>query len=194
MPNLIGLNGNTVEPLADGSLLAIAQPEAVQRGQFKGELWEVNTTATAQTLTISTTEVIAMLYLSNDSSSKDVYLDKVIWGSDDSAVVNGYLLVGASLASVAANNSVTPLSLNQNKSNTPDVTVHSWDETGTTGITTISGGTKAFPVQVHNGSLELALDGRIVLGNGDTVLVYIHNPTGGDIEGTVSMTFYTKDS
>lgn len=154
-----------------------------------GEAYHAHTATTANTLTISTGETIKMLYLENTSGTLDLVIEKIN-GSVDTAGVELLYTRNTTLGSVGANNVFEPVNANFSSGKQARATCHSWDETGTAGITGISGGAVITTHILDPGPFFDPIDGFMVLKRGNNIVVTLVNGTGGDIEAEVGIRFY----
>ena len=67
---------------------------------------------------------------------------------------------------------------------------HSWDETGTTGVGAITGGSVFTTHIMDAGDHVENIDGSIVLKRGNSIVIEINNGTGGDLEAEAAIRFY----
>ena len=135
--------GNKAEVDVDGRVLArsVDKPESVQAAEDSAA-WSIDTGTTADTLTNIGGD---LLHLQNDSDSAvDIVIDEVVVSADTAGALvklvrnNAIGTIGAenALAAIGAN----VANLDHGSTGFPNVTVYSWDETGT-GITGLAGGT-----------------------------------------------------
>lgn len=154
-----------------------------------GESYVAHTGTTANTLTISTGETIKMLYLENTSGVFDLVIEKIT-GSTSVALVVLTTTRNSTLGTATANNVFVPVNGNFSSGKQAQALCHSWDESGTTGIGGLTGGTKMTTHILEAGEFEEAIDGSIVLKRGNNIVISIVNGTGGDAECEVGIRFY----
>lgn len=152
----------------------------------------LNITATADTLTTATGNTYNVLFLQNDSPTGNVVIEKVLASADASGGVMGWIR-NPDVGTVGANNDATPVNLNFSSGKDADATCYVWDESGTTGITGITDGTKVKTFIIGAGFTAFPIDGALILGQGDKFLIYFTNTTGGAVEFECGIRFYVDD-
>lgn len=157
--------------------------------KVKGQAYVAHIADTANTLTLATGNTYNLLYLENSSAISTLVVQKIIISVD---VKDSVLLLqqNMTLASVAANNVHVPVNTNFGSGKAADGVFHNWDETGTTGITTLTGGTLIESQILPVGITILQIDGFMVLPQGNNLVVRILDGTGNSIEVTCAVRFY----
>lgn len=158
-----------------------------------GDAYFANSTDTANTLTTATGNTYNILYLKNTSSTKNMIIEKVLSSADTEAGVVVWKK-NMTLGSVSAENTHTPVNLNYSSGKSAEVTAYNWDETGTTGIGGLSGGTTIKSFITGVGFTVHPIDGAMVLANGDSITIQYVNGTGGNIEFECGIRFYFEDN
>jgi len=156
-----------------------------------GNAYFASTVDTANTLTLATGNTYRMLYLKNDSSDT-IVVEKVLSSSDTAGLVL-FWTRNPTLGSVGANNVHVPANLNFSSNKTAVGTFHSWDETGTEGISGLSGGTVIQSFITDVGFTVHPIDGAIVIPQGSSMLLSMTNGTGGNVEAEVGVRFFYED-
>lgn len=169
--------------------LATSHTEEHFHSDIDGQAYIANTGDTANTLTLATGNTYNMLFLRNDSSSLILIIQKIVVSVDTANVV--YLLQkNMTLGVVADNNVHTPVNVNFASGNSADVLCHNWDETGTTGVGGLTVGTLTDSTILDVGASIFPIDGSIILGQNDNVVIRLVNGTGGNAEASTSIRFY----
>jgi hypothetical protein len=127
--------------------------------------------------------------MENSSTTQLLVVQKLEITSNTAGVV-GEILRNPVLGAVSANNVEVPINHNFGSAKAAAGVFHSWDETGTTGIGGITGGTTTVTSILPVGGATTDIDGAGILTQGDTAVVLITNGTGGSAEVTVMIRFY----
>lgn len=163
------------------------------RNSEAGNAYFLNTASTADTLTLDDGNSYYMLYLRNDSNSQTIVIEKVLASTDTTGIVMKWLR-NPTLTTAGANNVVTPVNMNFGSNRTANGTFYSWDETGSTGITGISGGSVVNTFIVGTGFNVFPIDGAILLTPNTSFAIVLTNNTGGAVEVECGVRMYYEDS
>lgn len=169
-------------------VLAFTISEEARISQLDGQSFFLPITDTADTLTLATGNTYNILYLKN-TSSRNIIVEKVLSSSDTAGCVMTWVK-NPTLGTVGANNTATPQNLNFGSNNEAVGTFHVWDETGTSGITGLSGGTKIKTFITGVGFTIHPIDGAIIIPNGNSMLIQCTNSTGGNVEWECGVRMY----
>jgi len=153
------------------------------------QAYYANTTDTADTLTLATGNTYNMLYLENLSGTKDLVIEKITLSVDTANVV-AILKRNMTLGTAGANNVHTPRNSNFSSGNIANTLCHNWDETGTAGVTGLTGGSTMTTHILPAGEFIDPVDGFIILQQGNSLTVQLTNGTGGNVEAEVGVRFY----
>jgi hypothetical protein len=157
-----------------------------------GQTYFANTADTANTLTTATGNTYNLLYLENNSSTRVIVIEKIV--SSYSAAGGVFIFQkNMTLGTASANNVHVPVNTNFSSGNVADVVCHNWDESGTTGIGGLSGGTVMKTFITAAGTVFYPIDGFVVLGQGDNIVLRYNNGTGGNVEVEAGIRFYFLD-
>ncbi len=155
-----------------------------------GEAYVINTATTANLLTTNT-NVGAMLHLQNDSSTKELIIEKVLVSTDAAGTIVRFIKNNA-IGSIADNNALTPVNTNFASGKAADATAHSWDEVNN-GIGGLSGGTVVSTFTEAVGMTVHPLDGAVILGKNNAFTVETASTSTTD-EISVLIRFYFQDT
>lgn len=159
------------------------------RKALDGEAYSINSADTANLLTI-TTNVGAVLHLQNDSSTKELIIQKVLVSSDAAGTIVRFVKNNV-IGSIADNNSLTPANENFASGKAADVTAHSWDEVNN-GIGGLSGGTVVSTFSEGVGVTVHPIDGAIILGkNNAFTLEMASTSTTDEVSAVIRFYFQT---
>jgi hypothetical protein len=154
-----------------------------------GRSFFANSADTANTLTTATGNTYSILFIKNTSASRNLVIEKVLSSAD---TAGGVIVWRKNMTegSIGDNNTHTPVNLNFSSALSAEATVYNWDETGTSGITGLTGGTVVKTFITGVGFTVHPIDGAIVLGQGNSLTVQYINGTGGDVEFECGIRFY----
>jgi len=158
----------------------------------KGDAYFANTADTADTLTLASGNTYNMLYLRNDGNAQRVVIEKILVSAAATGLVMKWTR-NPVLGSIGANNTHTPPNVNFGSNRSAVGTFYSWDETGTDGLTGLSGGTTVKTFIVGAGFNVFPIDGAIILGQSNSILISLTNGTGSAIEAECGVRFYYED-
>ncbi len=170
-------------------VLATTQTEEHRVSIVRGKSFYLGVTETANSLTLADGNTYNILYMKNTSASDDLVIEKVL-SSSDTAGINMQWVRNPTLGSVSANTAATPANTNFGSSNTATGTFHIWDESGTTGIGGLSGGTTFMSHITGVGKTVYPIDGAIIMPPGTSFLIKATNGTGGNVEWETGVRFY----
>lgn len=148
-----------------------------------------NSADTADTLTCPDGFDGAILCVSNNSETLDLVIQKIVVSANTGGGVVS-IIRNHTVGAVTNNNVHIPVNSNFGSQNTAPVTAYNWDETGTTGIGGISGGTKWKTYSTPLGVDHHPVDGTIILTKNTSVSINFTNNTGGPIEFECGIRFY----
>ena len=148
-----------------------------------------NTTDTANTLTLATGNTYNLLYLENSDAERIINIERISVSVDTAGVVL-VLMKNMILGSVGDNNVHTPVNLNFESQKTASGVFHNWDETGTAGISGLSGGTVLGAQILGVGPQDLSIEASMVLSQSNNLIIRMVNGTGGNVESAVAISFF----
>lgn len=155
----------------------------------EAQAYFANTADTADTLTLATGNTYNLLYIKNTSTTKLLIVEKIIASFDTAGIVFKFIK-NHTLGTASANNAHEPVNVNFASNNTADCVAHNWDETGTSGIGGLTGGTTIKTFNLVAGPTFFPVDGFMVLGPNNAITLTATNNTGGNVEGECGIRFY----
>lgn len=176
-----------------GLVLAVTHTEEHIESLVSGEAYFANTTNTADTLTFADATEGPVLYLKNTSATKTIVIQKMVASA---SAAGGVLKMvrNEALGTIGANNVHVPVNSNFGSENTMEADCYNWDETGTVGMTGLTGGIiwKSFVTKA--GPEFYPIDGTIILPRNSSITIEYSNNTGGSIEFECGLRMYLDSS
>ena len=154
--------------------------------------YTANTAQTADFLTIGDGETAPMLYVRNDDSDRLINLQLVVF-TQNTALLQWRVVRNPVLGTIGANNVHVPVNANFGSDRLAVGTFFNWDESGTEGMTGLTGGDTVVTIYTPAGALAFQLDASIILGPGNSMMLVAKNATGGAVEAAASIRFYYED-
>jgi len=151
-----------------------------------------NTADTAPTLTVSNGETINLLYAENSDPDRIINVHDMRVTTDTAGIVV-QIIRNPVLGTVGANNAHTPQNLNFQSEQAASGVFHNWDESGTAGITGITGGTVLESHNLRGSNTVFLYESAVLLFQGNSVVMRVINNTGGDVEVAATFRFYYED-
>ena len=148
-----------------------------------------NSGDTAPTLSIADGNTYNLLYMENSDSERDLTIERIFLNADTTGIIFE-LIRNPVLGVVGANNVHVPKNLNFKSGKTANGIFHNWDETGTVGITGITGGELLNTYIVTDNPAILPIDGSFHLGQTNSFVIRATNNSGGNAEVAVGVRFY----
>lgn len=180
-------NGNLAKVTSDNRVTVDAITELVSSERSRtGNLFGVGTgfLDTSGSMTLG-----GVLWLRNDATDEDLYVQKMIFGWNGGSttfdrVVQSFIKYQTG-EPTANNTSIDDQIENISKTGAAavasgKVTAYKWDEVGA-GFTSGAGGFLQIPNQIPKGNTSIQIDGEIILGPGDSMEMQVtDNMTGGE--------------
>ena len=147
-----------------------------------------STQAQARTLTLKNADDGPMLYIQNTNPNALLVITQITVGTSAGGVI-ATIVKNNVIGTVGANvsGSPKPPNLRFDSGVVAQATMHVWDETGTTGITGLSGGADLETNPLALGRTPENIDGGIDLGAGNSLTISLSNNTGGAAEVSVAV-------
>ena len=159
----------------------------------EGLAFNANAADTANTLTLATGNKYNLIFLQNTSNTEILVVQEIAVSADTAGLV---LIVqkNMTLGVVGDNNVHVPANLNFSSGKSAEATCHTWDETGTTGVGGLTVGTVVSTFILGVGATILPIEGVIVIGQNDNIVLRTTNGTGGNVEVAANINFYFDDA
>ncbi len=176
----------------DGRLLTQSVQESGEAAASReGEAFTLGSSQSIRALTYAAADDGPILYVRNISATKTLVLDGFTATELGPGLIL-YLVKNPILGSLGANTPIEPENRNFSSTNEAEVEAEVWDDTGSLGITGLTGGVEvaSFLRAVPAGTLDLK--NAVRLGRLDSAYFAYQNPTGGSILASVALRFHME--
>ena len=132
------------------------------------------------------------MYLENSDSDRILNIHDIRVATDTAGAV---VIVRRNpiLGTVGANNAHTPVNLNFQSDILASGIFHNWDETGTAGITGLTGGTILESHVLRGSNTVFLYESAVILFQGNSLSIVVFNGTGGNIEISGTIRFHYEE-
>ncbi len=159
-----------------------------------GRSFLANAMDTAPSLTTLTGNTSNLMYLQNTATDKNLIIERVTFSNDVPSLVGatvlGVALKNMVLGSIGANDVHIPVNLNFGSGVAAEALCHTWDESGTAGLSGLTAGVNLGSIVLGVGPIVAFEHTGVTLGPGDNIVLRVVNGSAGSNENTVHVLFH----